>query len=69
MRDNSTVLNVNSVYSGNMVFEDDGSSAVSGWGWCDITNIQTTFEENTGPDGIVMLWEHGSLINNASTFR
>ena len=50
---------------------NSGAAAVHGERWCDITNIETTFEENAGPGagGIIILKDHGSLINNGSTLR
>ena len=68
MLDNSTMLNVNSLYSGNAVTHAD-AAAVYGMRWCNITNVETTFEENTGIKGIIMLQNDGSLFNDASTFR
>ncbi len=64
------MLNINSLYSHNVI-TNYGAAAVHGERWCDITNIETTFEENTGPGarGIVTLYDRGSLINNGSIFR
>ena len=64
------MTNVHSLYSGNIV-TNYGAAAVHGERWCDITNIKTTFEQNTGTGalGIVTLKDHGSLINNASIIR
>ncbi len=69
-QDNCTVLNVNSFYSRNIV-TNAGAAAVYGQRWCDISNVETIFQENTGPgaDGIIILKDHGSLINEGSTFR
>ena len=66
--DNCTVLNMNSVYSGNKVTSAD-AAAVYGIRWCNITNIDTKFNTNTGIIGIVMIRHFGYLLNNASTFR
>ncbi len=68
MRDNCTLVNVHSVYSGNVV-TDDGAAAIYGKRWCNITNVQTTFEYNSGIDGIIKLKDYGSVFNNLSTFR
>ncbi len=68
MLDNSTVVNINSLYSDNVVRHDD-AAAVYGMRWCDITNVRTIFEDNIGVKGIIMLQNYGSIINNASTFR
>ncbi len=68
MLDNCTVNNVNSLYFGNIVTHSD-AAAVYGKRWCDITNVETTFEENTGIYGIIILQDHGFLVNNASIFR
>ncbi len=68
MLDNCTMLNENSLYSGNVVTQVD-AAAVYGKRWCDITNVETTFEGNTGIGGIVLVHDYGSLINNASTSR
>ncbi len=68
MYDNCTLVNVNSVYSGNIII-DDGAAAIYGKRWCDITNVETSFEYNHGIDGIVILKEYGSLLNNLSTYR
>ena len=64
------MVNVNSLYSRNIV-TNSGAAAVHGERWCDITNIETTFEENTGSgaDGIIILKDYGSLINNRSILR
>ena len=63
-----TVLNTNSLYSGNVVTHGD-AAAVYGMSWCDITNVETTFEGNEGIKGIIILLDHGSLTNIGSYFR
>ena len=68
MYDNSTLVNVNSVYHGNVI-TDGGAATIYGQRWCEITNIETTFEYNKGVDGIVILQDYGTLLNNASTYR
>ncbi len=69
-QDNCTVLIVNSLYSRNIV-TNDGAAVLYGERWCDITNVETIVQENTGPgaDGIIILKDHGSLENERSTFR
>ena len=64
------MLNVNSLYFHNTVTHD-GAAAVHGKRWCDITNVETIFQENTGPgaDGIIILKDHGSLEIKGSIFR
>ena len=63
-------MNVNSLYSHNIV-TNAGAAALYGQRWCDIFNVETIFQENTGPgaDGIIILKDHGSLINNGSILR
>ena len=68
MLDNCTMLNENSLYSGNIVKRAD-AAAVYGKRWCNITNLETTYDRNTGISGIILLHDYGSLINNMSTFR
>ena len=68
MLDNCTMLNEKSLYSGNVVAHAD-AAVLYGKRWCDITNVKTTFQENTGISGIIVLHDYGFLINNESTFR
>ncbi len=68
MLDNCTLLNSDSVYSENIVTVN-GAAAVYGKRWCNITNVGTTFADNTGVDGIIILNNHGTLINDASLYR
>ncbi len=68
MKDNCTVVNVNSLFHGNVII-NDGAATIYGQRFCDVTNIETTFEYNNGIDGIVILQDYGTLLNNASTYR
>ncbi len=66
------MINVNSLYSGNIV-TNTGAAVLYGERWCKISNIRTVIEENAGlghrAGGIILLMDHGSLINNHSILR
>ena len=66
------VHNVKSLFSGNIVTNDDdpyAAAAVFGQIWSNITNIETTFTNNSGFYGTIQLSSSGYLTNKASTFR
>ncbi len=66
------MMNVNSLYSGNIV-TNSGAAVFYGQRFCDITNVETIFQDNTAPGefgyGIIIIDDNGSLINNGSIFR
>ncbi len=65
------VHNVKSLFSDNMVTNSDpyGAAAVFGQFWSNITNIETTFTNNSGFYGTIQLYEKGYIRNEGSTFR
>ncbi len=72
--ENCTVLNVNSLYARNMV--TTGAAVMFAGGTsCAITNVGTTFAENTGNLATIAITTSAHfkssafLTNNASTFR
>ena len=72
--DNVTILNMNSVYSRNVITDGEDSylfdaAGIYGQKLCTITNIDTIFKDNTAFYSIIYMTEHGSLLNQRSTFR